>query len=229
MFAVMKKELKSYLLSPVGYIFIGLFLFIFTIFFYSTIYQSQILNFEYLFYNGATILTFITPVLTMRMFSEERKNGTEQLILTSPRSITSIVLGKFFAATIIMIITEAFTLMYFAILKHFGEPSIVVALNTLFGFLLLSLAYISFGMFASSITENQIVASVLTIGVFLAMWFLPDIGGFFGYFELFSLIYKFDNFPRGIFTVSEIITFVSFTVLFILLTILILQRRKSVK
>ncbi len=229
MFTVMKKELKSYLLSPVGYIFIGLFLLIFTIFFYSTIYQSQILNFEYLFYNGATILTFITPVLTMRMFSEERKSGTEQLILTSPKSVTSIVLGKFLAAAIIMVITEVFTLMYYFILKHFGEPSLVVALNTLFGFLLLSLAYISFGMFASSITENQIVASVLTIGVFLAMWFLPDIGGAFGIFEIFSLIYKFDNFPRGIFTVSEIITFVSFTVLFILLTILVLQRRKSVK
>lgn len=229
MLAVMKKELKSYLLSPVGYIFIGLFLFIFTIFFYSTIYQGQILNFEYLFYNGATILTFVTPVLTMRMFSEERKNGTEQLILTSPRSITSVVLGKFLAATIVMIITEAFTLMYFAILKHFGEPSLVVALNTLFGFLLLSLAYISFGMFASSITENQIVASVITIGVFLAMWFLPDIGGIFGKLEIFSLIYKFDNFPRGIFAVSEVITFVSFTLLFILLTILVLQRRKSVK
>ncbi len=161
MFAVMKKELKSYLLSPIGYVFIGLFLLIFSIFFYISIFQSQIVNFEYLFYNGATILTFVTPVLTMRMFSEERKSGTEQLILTSPRSTTSIVLGKFFAAAIVMIITELFTLMYFGILKYFGKPSIMVALNTLLGFLLLSLAYISFGMFASSITENQIVASVI--------------------------------------------------------------------
>ena len=95
MISIIKKELKSYLLSPIGYIFIGLFLLIFSIFFYLNIFQSQVLNFEYLFYNGATILTFVTPVLTMRMFAEERKNGTEQLLLTSPRSITSIVLGKF--------------------------------------------------------------------------------------------------------------------------------------
>ena len=229
MFAVRKKELKSYLLSPVGYIFIGLFLLIFSIFFYSTVYQSQILNFEYLFYNGATILTFITPVLTMRMFAEERKNGTEQLVLTSPRSITSVVLGKFFAAAIIMVITELCTLMYFGILSYFGKPSVLTAVSTLFGFLLLSLAYISFGMFASSITENQIVASVLTIGVFMAMWFLPSMGGAFEAFEICSLIYKFDNFPSGLISISEIITFVSFTVLFVLLTIITLQRRKSVK
>ena len=91
MISIIKKEFKSYLLSPVGYIFIGLFLLIFSIFFYLNIFQSQVLNFEYLFYNGATILTFVTPVLTMRMFAKERKNGTEQLLLTSPRSITSTV------------------------------------------------------------------------------------------------------------------------------------------
>lgn len=226
MFAVIKKELKSYLLSPVGYVFVGLFLFIFSIFFYSTMFTYRTINFEYLFFNGATILTFITPVLTMRMFSEERKNGTEQLILTSPRSITSIVLGKFLAAAIMIVITEVFTLMYFFILKYFGKPSLVVALNTLFGFLLLSLAYISFGMFASSITENQIVASVITIGVFMAMWFLPGINGLF---DIFSLIDKFEKYPYGMISISEIITFVSFTVLFILLTIITLQRRKSVK
>lgn len=226
MFAIIKKELKSYLLSPVGYVFIGLFLLIFSIFFYISIFQYRTINFENLFFNGATVLTFVTPVLTMRMFAEERKSGTEQLILTSPRSITSIVVGKFIAAAIIMLITELLTLMYFAILSYFGKPSLFVAFSTLAGFFLLSLAYISFGMFASSITENQIVASVITIGAFLAMWFMPYINDVF---ELFSLISKFENFAYGIISVSEIITFVSFTVLFVLLTILTLQRRKSVK
>ena len=88
------------------------------------------------------------------------------------------------------------------------------------------MAYISFGMLASSLTENQIIASILTIGVFLGMWFLPYTNDVF---ELFSLVAKFENFAYGIISVSEIITFVSFTVLFILLTIITLQRRKSVK
>jgi ABC-2 type transport system permease protein len=226
MLAVFKKELKSYLLSPIGYVFIGLFLIMFSTFFFTTIFKSQVINFEYLFYNGATILTFITPVLTMRMFSEERKNGTEQLVLTSPRSITSVVLGKFLAAAVVILITEAFTLMYYFILKYFGNPSLKVALSTLFGFFLLSLAYISFGMFASSLTENQIIASVLTIGAFIVMWFLPN---FSTNLEMFSLIQIFDKFPQGIISISEIVTFVSFSVLFILLTIVVLQRRKSVK
>ena len=226
MFAIMKKEFKSYLLSPIGYIFIGLFLLMFSIFFVVTIFNYSVINFEYLFYNGATILTFVTPVLTMRMFSEERKNGTEQLILTSPRSITSVVLGKFCAAALIVLITEAFTLIYYAILKYFGDPSLVVALSTLGGFFLLALAYISFGMFASSLTENQIIACVITIGVFIAMWFLPGLNTAL---EPFSLINMFDKFPEGIISISEIITFVSFTALFIVLTIIVLQRRKSVK
>ena len=226
MLAVFKKELKSYLLSPIGYVFIGLFLIMFSTFFFTTIFKSQVINFEYLFYNGATILTFITPVLTMRMFSEERKNGTEQLVLTSPRSITSVVLGKFLAAAVVILITEVFTLMYYFILKYFGNPSLKVAFSTLFGFFLLSLAYISFGMFASSLTENQIIASVLTIGTFIVMWFLPN---FSTNLEMFSLIQIFDKFPQGIISISEIVTFVSFSVLFILLTIVVLQRRKSVK
>ena len=226
MLAVMKKELKSYLLSPIGYVFIGIFLLLFSVFFYISIFSYQSMNFEYLFYNGATILTFVAPVLTMGMFAAERKSGTEQLILTSPRSITTIVLGKLLASGIILVITELLTFMYFAILKYFGDPSLQVALSTLFGFLLLSLAYLSFGMFASSLTESQIVAYFLTTGIFLLMWFLPDINQVF---ESFSLIAMFDKFPRGLISVSEVVTFVSFSVLFILLTIVVLQRRKSVK
>ena len=226
MLAVIKKELKSYLLSPTGYVFIGIFLLLFSVFFYISIFNYQSINFEYLFYNGATILTFVAPVLTMGMFAAERKNGTEQLILTSPRSITSIVLGKLLSAGIIMIVTEALTLIYFAILKYFGSPSLKVALTTLLGFFLLSMAYLSFGMFASSITESQIVAYFITTGAFLLMWFLPDI---YSKLEMFSLVAMFDKFPEGIITLSEVITFVSFSVVFIMLTIIVLQRRKSVK
>lgn len=226
MLAVIKKELKSYLLSPTGYVFIGIFLLLFSVFFYISIFSYQSMNFEYLFYNGATILTFVAPVLTMGMFASERKSGTEQLLLTSPRSITSIVFGKLLAAGIILALTELLTFMYFGILKYFGDPSLKVALTTLGGFLLLSIAYLSFGMFASSITENQIVAYFITAGAFLLMWFLPDIASSL---KMFSLISMFEKFPQGLISVSEIITYVSFSVLFILLTIIILQRRKSVK
>lgn len=222
----MKKELKSYLLSSTGYVFIGIFLLLFSVFFYLSIFSYQSMNFEYLFFNGATILTFVAPVLTMGMFAAERKSGTEQLLLTSPRSMTAIVLGKLLAAAVILIVTEVLTMMYFIILKCFGDPSLKVALSTLLGFFLLGLAYLSFGMFASSLTENQIIAYFLTAGAFLLMWFLPDINN---KLQIFSLIGMFDKFPEGLISISEVVTFVSFTVLFILLTIIVLQRRKSVK
>ena len=226
MFAVLKKELKSYFLSPIGYVFIGLFLLMTSVFFYLDILSYGMSKFQNMFYSLATILTFITPILTMRMFSEEKKEGTDQLLFTSPRGITSIVFGKFLAAICVLLITELLTFIYYFILMYFGSPDFVSAIVTLGGFLLLGAAYISFGMFASSITENQVIAAILTIGFFILTWFLPDINEIF---SSFSLINMFDKFPSGQIDLSEIVTFVSFTLLFVALTIIVLQRRKSVK
>lgn len=226
MFAVIKKEFKSYFYSPVGYVFIGLFLIMFSIFFYVDVFQYQSTNFEYIFYSGATILTFLVPILTMRAIAEERKTGTEQLLLTSPLSITKVVLGKFIAATLIVAITEICTFLYFGILCYFGTPHITTALVTLLGFLLLAMSYISFGILASSITENQIIAGVITIGFFILTWFLPQ---FSSIFTNFSLINMFSKFPTGQIDIADTVTFVTFTISCILLTIIAMQRRKSVR
>lgn len=226
MWAVLKKEVKSYFLSPIGYVFIGLFLIMSSIFFYLDVVTYGSTQFETMFYSVSTILTFIIPVLTMRMFAEERKSGTEQLLYTSPRSITQIVFGKFLSAVVVIIIAEVLTSMYYIILSFLGRPHLQTALVTLMGFLLLSMAYISFGMFASSVTENQIVAGIITISFFVITWFLPN---FSETLSTFSLINMFDKFPSGLIAVEEIVRFLSFTVLFVLLTIIILERRKSVK
>lgn len=226
MFAVIKKEFKSYFYSPVGYVFIGLFLIMFSIFFYVDVFQYQSTNFEYIFYSGATILTFLVPILTMRAIAEERKTGTEQLLLTSPLSITKVVLGKFIAATLIVAITEICTFLYFGILCYFGTSHITTALVTLLGFLLLAMSYISFGILASSITENQIIAGVITIGFFILTWFLPQ---FSSIFTNFSLINMFSKFPTGQIDIADTVTFVTFTISCILLTIIVMQRRKSVR
>lgn len=226
MWAIFKKEVKSYFLSPIGYVFIGLFLAMCSVFFYLDVINYGSLQFENMFYSAATILTFIVPILTMRTFAEERKLGTEQLLYTSPRSITSIVMGKFLASVFVVVITEICTLMYLAILYFFGTPYIQTVLVTLLGFLMLSMAYISFGMFASSITENQIIAGVLTIGFFIITWFLPN---FSSVLSPLSLINMFDKFPSGLIAMEEIVTYITFTVFFIILTIIVLQRKKAVK
>ena len=226
MFAVLKKEFKSYFLTPIGYVFVGLFLTVVSFIFYQYTFKQRYINFEYVLWDSLIVLTFITPVLTMRMFAEEKKNGTEQLLMTSPRSITSIVLGKFFAACGVILITNVLFFTYFIILKFFGNPSFVVALVTSLGFLLLAMAYISFGMFISSTTENQIIAAVIPIVFFLVISFLQSKVGLF---SSLSLLDMFQKFPLGIVSLKEVVGYLSFTLLFILLTIIGLQRRKSVK
>src|SRR5699024_4212026 len=226
MWAVIKKEIKSYFYSPIGYVFIGLFLLMFSIFFYTDVFNYQSTNFEYIFYSGATILTFITPILTMRTIAEERKTGTEQLILTSPLNITRVVIRKFIEEILIVNITEACNFLYLAILSFFGTPHHTTALVTLLGFLLLAMSYISFGILASSLTETQIIAGVITIGLFILTWFLPQ---FSSIFSSFSLINMFSKFPTGQIDIADTVTFITFTIVCLLLTVIFMQRRKSVR
>ena len=227
MWAILKKEFKTYFLSPIGYVFVGLFLAMFSILFYiTTIFQGAV-TFEYVFYYAVMYtVVFIIPLLTMRMFAEERKNGTEQLLITSPKSMAEITLGKFLAATLVIIITELFTLVYFAILCYFKTPAILTVLVTMFGFLLLSMAYISFGMFISSLTENQIIAAIVTIAGFILTWLAPNISS---KLSSISLIEKFYPFTTGVFPITETINLISVIVMFVLLTMIVMKRRKLVK
>lgn len=228
MWAVIKKEFKSYFYTPIGYIFIGVFLIAFSISFYFSVVGYGNVNFEYIYYTLPTILVlaFIIPLLTMRSFAEERKTGTEQLLLTSPISITKIVLGKFIAALFIVLITELCTLMYFGILCYYGMPKITTALATLFGFLLFVMSYISFGMLSSSITENQIISGIISIGFFIITWVLPE---FNSSLESYSFINMFYKYTQGQIDIGDTVTFITFTITCILLTITVMQRRKSVK
>ncbi len=228
MWAVIKKELKYYFCTPIGYVFIGVFLMAFSVSFYFTVIGYGNVNYEYIFYSTPTIfvLAFLIPLLTMRSFSEERKNGTEQLLLTSPLSITKIVLGKFIAALIVAIITEICTLMYFAILCHYGMPQIPTALVTLLGFLLFVTTYISFGMLASSITENQIIAAIISIAFFIITWVVPDFNSNLEGISFINMLYKYTN---GQIDIADTVTFITFSIMCILLTIVVMQRRKSVK
>ena len=226
MLAVIKKELKSYFFTPIGYVFIALFLAVVSFVFYTYTFASGYLNFEYIIWDSTVVLAFIIPVLTMRMFAEEKKSGTDQLIMTSPKSIVSIVLGKFFAATLVVVVGLLFMFVYYGILRYFGTVSLVQPLVAMLGFLLLAMAYISFGMFASSITENQVVAAVISIGFFLIISFLQN---YQGIVEMFSLVQMYQKFPQGIISLKEVVGYVSFILLFVFLTMIVLQRRNSVK
>ena len=227
MWAVLKKEFKSYFLTPIGYVFIGLFLAIFSLIFYiTTIYQGSS-TFQYVF--GYVVMygvVFLMPLLTMRMFAEERKNGTEQLLITSPRSMVEITLGKFFAGVLVTVIAELLTFVYFGFFCVFKTPDVPATLTAMFGFLLISMAYIAFGMFMSSLTENQIVAGVITIAAFILTWIAPTVTSGL---ESLSLMAKFSSFLSGVFSITQTIQMLLITTMFVILTMIVMKRRKLVK
>ncbi len=227
MWAIMKKELKSYFLSPIGYVVMGIFLLCFSLFFYLTVFQSGSVDLGILYYHVIVYgLIIIVPLLTMRMFAEERKNGTEQLLLTSPVSIFKIVMGKLLAALAVILITLIVSLGYFVIVSFFAQPNIKIVLGSIFGFVLASIAALSVGMCASSLTENQIIAGIITVAFLIMELFISGINDIF---SKISIIDAYVNFAQGLISLKSIIQLLGFSAMFISITIIILQRRKLVK
>ena len=224
MLAIMKKEFKSYFLSPIGYVVVGILLLVSSIFFYLTSVQTGSVDLSSLYYYMALYGLIIgAPILSMRMFAEERKNGTEQLILTAPISITKVVFGKLLAALGVIVITLLISFGYYAIVCFFAKTSIISILTSMVGFILISMAAISVGMFASSLTENQVIAAIITIAFLLMSIFLENINEVFANL---SIINFYEKFPSGVVSLTEIAGLVSFSIVFIGLTILVMQRRK---
>lgn len=227
MWAVLKKEFKSYFLSPIGYVVMGIFLLVFSVFFYLTALGNGSVDLGGLYYYTALYgLMIIVPILTMRMFAEERKSGTEQLILTSPVSMAGVVFGKLLAALAVIVITLLMSFMYFFIVNYFGNPNIKVVLVHMLGFILVSMAALSIGMFASSLTENQIISGVVTIAFLILSLFAQD---FNSNLASLSVMSYYQKFPSGVISLSEVVGLLSFTAMFISFTIIVMQRRKLVK
>ena len=227
MWTIIKKELKTYFLSPIGYVVIGILLLVFSLFFWLTTIQSGSVDLSSLYYYVALYgLIIAVPMLTMRMFSEERKNGTEQLLLTSPISITKVVLGKLIASLGVIIITLLISFGYFGLVSLFGKASIMSVLTAMLGFVLVSIAALSVGMFASSITENQVISAIVTVAFLVLTLFIENISSSLSSLSIMSF---YEKFPVGVISLKEIAGLVSFSIVFIALTILVMQRRKSVK
>ena len=225
--AILKKELKSYFLSPIGYVVIGIFLLCFSVFFYLTVITSGTVDLGGLYYYTALYgLIIIVPILTMRMFAEERKNGTEQLLLTSPVSMVKVVMGKLMAALSVIFITLLVSFLFYFIVTFFGKPNLITVLVAMLGFLLMSIATLSVGMFASSLTENQIIAGIITVAFLIMSLFITDISSIF---SGFALINFYTSFAQGVISIENIISLLLFSMVFISLTIIVMQRRKLVK
>ena len=225
--AVIKKELKNYFYSPIGYVVIGIFLLAFSAFFFMTTIDRSSIDLTYLFYYTALYgLMFITPILTMWTFSGEAKNGTDQILLTSPVGMFGVVLAKYLAAMILIVIPVLFTFMYFGILCFFEVPNIPIFLTSMLGFILLYCTYISLGVLTSSITESPIISGILTFAAVFACNWMPYL---VKDLSKFSLMDQFISFLYGQIDIASVVLFVSITFCCILITMIIMQRRKCIR
>ena len=188
MLAVYKKELRSYLTSMVGYVFIAFVLLILGIYF--TAYNLQFASSDF----GATLssVTFlfliITPILTMRILAEEKKNRTDQLLLTAPVPVWKVVLGKYLSMVTIYAIPIIISAFYPMIMGKYGVISYPMAYVAVIGFFFLGCAQIAVGLFLSSVTESQVIAAVLTFGILFCSYMMDGIESFFSDTAISSMV-----------------------------------------
>src|SRR6185437_15980202 len=188
--AIARKELKSYFNSPIGYVLIGAFALLFGYFFIAVLaffvrQSMQVSQFSMggggganvneqmirpLLLNTSVLVLFVLPMVTMRTYSEEKRSGTIELLLTSPVTDFQIIMGKFFGAFALYVLMLAVTLIHMAVIFHYGSPEWRPIATGYLGLLLMGGAFISVGLLISSLTKNQIVAVMITFSVFLMFW-----------------------------------------------------------
>ena len=231
MLAILKREMSNYFTSPIGYIFLAAFYF-FSGMFFTSVLAANTTDITYVFSSLFTVLIFIIPLLTMRSMSEDKKQKTDQLLLTSPLNLSGLVAGKFLAAFLMYCIALAVTVVYSLILAAFAVPEWPVVIGNILGALLLGAALISIGVFISSLTENQLIAAV---GSFAVMMFILMIDGFASLIPVtqiasiitsLSFMSRYNDFVTGILNISNILFFISVAVVFNFFTVRVLEKRR---
>ena len=246
MFAIFKKELRSYFINAIGYVYVGVFLAVAALLCcYTTLGQKsydtsayfQMLNFAFI---------VLIPLLTMKLFSEEKKLRTEQLLMTAPVSVWGMVLGKFFAAFALFLGTVVVSCInFFPIysdgqkeslknpyaVSHIGPVTSEIVI-CLLGIILIGAAFIAIGLFISSLTENQLAAAVATIAVIFTLLVLDMANQYIDVYAIryvlswICIISRFSNFTIGILDYSSILYYLSITGVFVLLTVRVYDKRR---
>lgn len=230
MSAIFWKEVKSYFYSPIAYILIGFFTLLTSLFFTPNL-MNRSGDFSGVLSNMGFFLVFIIPVLTMRILAEDRKNGTEVLLITSPVSLWSIVIGKFLASYSVFLVITLISFIYPLSLLAFGGQITAALVGGYIGFLLLGAAFISVGVFASSLTENQVVAVVIGFVCLLIMWVADGLGSVLGgiwakVLAWFSLISRYGDFSKGVLGLSPVVYYLSFVAVFLFITVRVIEKRR---
>ena len=248
MLAIYKKELKSYFITPVGYVYIGIFLALSALIFCYTTLMSR--TYETANYFSMLIMSFVVliPLLTMKLFSEEKKLRTEQMLLTAPVTVTGMVMGKYLAALTMFVGSLLASCINFiplysvamqeraeagesAAIKHIG-PAGAEIIGSLIGVILIGAAFVAVGMLISTLTENQLAAAVISVAVLLLMLLLSIVNNFIPNYAIrfiidwFCVLSRFLPFGYGRFDFSALLYYISITAVFIFLTIRVYEKRR---
>ena len=245
MLAIFKKELRSYFLNAIGYVYLGVFLAVSALLCCYTTLGSGTYDTSNYFSFISIIFIILIPLLTMRLFAEEKKLRTEQLLLTSPVSIAGMVFGKFLAAFTLFAIGILLSLINFiplciyanidgvndAYASSVGPVASIIFSNTL-GLLLLGAAFIAVGMFVSSLTENQLAAAIITVSIIATMLLLNLVNSYVDNYVIRFMISwvcfmsRYAPFQSGIFDPSSLLYFVSVAGVFLFLTARVYDKRR---
>jgi len=248
--AVCKKEVKSYFTSPIAYVAITVFLVLSGFFFQSLMwwfntqsmqmarnpqyYQQLNINqmvYSPLFHNISIVLLLMIPLITMRLFADEKRIKTDELLYTSPISINQIILGKYFASLLVLLAMLCLNGLLSLFTFAFGNPELVPILNGYLGLFLMGAAFMAIGIFFSSLTENQIVAAVLTFGALLLFWILnwasySAAGMWRDVLNYLSFFQHFDDMTRGILDTTDLVYYFSMVFFGLFLTHSVIQSRR---
>jgi len=247
---IYKKEMRLYFTSPIAWVILTIFLFIAGYFFYSIFAFFTLASMQSamnpamgrdlnvtdsvlrpLFSNVSVILLLLMPLVTMRLFAEERRAGTIELLLTYPVRDGAVLVGKYLAGLTLYALMLALTLVYPLLVFYFARVEWGPLATGYLGLLLMGATFLAVGIFASSLTENQIVASIITFGVLLIFWvsgWSSDyLGGTWGrVLSHLSLIEHFDSFAKGVLDTRDVLYYVDFTIVALFLTLRSLEARR---
>ena len=232
MSAIYKRELNAYFTSPIAYVVYAVAAFFGGMFFWGCVLTADTTDMTYVFLNMTSVIIILVPILTMRLFSEEKNKKTEQGLLTAPVNLLQIVLGKYFAALTVYASMMLIFVIYGIIISTFVMPSWATIFCNILGLMLFGAALISIGTFISSLTESQIVAAILSIGAGLLISYIDTIANSVGVefiqniLSSISFTTPYQNFALGLIKLSDVIFFLSVPTLFVFFTVKVLERRR---
>ncbi len=232
MSAILKRELGAYFGSATAYVVMAVFFFFSGLFFNYYCISANSSSLSYVFGNMFYIVLFLIPILTMKTFAEEKKQKTDQALLTAPTSLTEIVLGKFLGAFILYFICCCIFLVYAVVITFFVTPEWSVILCTFLGMLLLGAALIAINVFISVLTESMVIAAVIGMGVGLVISITNYLVSLIPVEWIKNIINKinflsyYENFTYGILSIVDVVFFLSVTALFLFFTVRVLDKRR---